>query len=271
LKPNGLATRLLEERSARRAAVVPYLLVDRRRLGLSRSLVRAMRNSGAAAVELGFPFSDPIADGPILQEASARALAHQTSWHDLLTAIQLSSRELPTAVMTYANPVFHRGLLASIREMRSAGASALIVPDLSLEDAQEWRIRTRQEGVSLVLMAAPSSSEKRVRDLVRKTEGFLYIVSRFGTTGKEEGNGGVDLRPLISTAHRARPELPLLVGFGVQARGDVRAALAQGADGVIVGSALEQVLTSSPDSSSVERFLRPLVAEARSISRNRSK
>jgi tryptophan synthase alpha chain len=253
-----LADALRASRAHRSTAVVPYVLVDRSRLSRLRITVRALKEGGATALELGFPFSDPIADGPVLEAASGRALAHGTGWRDLLRASRIASEILPTAVMTYANPVWQEGLARGLRQLSAAGASGLIVPDLSLEEASPWIHASNAARLSLVLLAAPGSSPDRTRTLARASRGFLYLVSRYGTTGAAVRDPSVDLRPIVRTAHRAAPRLPVLVGFGVRDHASAVRALATGADGVVVGTAIEELLASNPTAEKISRFVRAI-------------
>ena len=255
-----LGETLRERRSAGLPIVVPYLMVDRSRAAALRPTVEALRHGGACALELGFPFSDPIADGPVLEEAAGRALGAGTGWTDLLEACRVSGQILPTAVMTYANPVWQRGLDRGIAELARAGATGMIVPDLSLEEAGPWRQSARTNGLDLVLLAAPGSPAERTRRLATKSRGFLYLVARYGTTGAARDDGSVDLGPIVRTAHRAAPRLPVLVGFGVHDRASAARMLATGADGVIVGTALEELLSSRPSRESVRRWVSAIAA-----------
>jgi tryptophan synthase alpha chain len=249
-------------RSGRRPIVVPYVMVDRRRQRALRSIVEALRDGGAVGLELGFPFSDPIADGPVLESAAGRSLRHGTGWADLLESCRVASAALPTAVMTYANPVWQEGLLSGLGELAASGATGLIVPDLSLEESGPFRSAARANRLSLVLLAAPGSSAARTRALARSSRGFLYLVWHYGTTGSSRDDPSVDLRPIVRAAHRAAPNLPVLVGFGVRDRASASAALATGADGVVVGTALEQLLARHPSPERVRRWIRSIV-EAR--------
>jgi tryptophan synthase alpha chain len=230
-------------------------MVDRVRLPALARTVSALKAAGASALELGFPFSDPIADGPILEAAANAALEHGTRWSDLLRAARTASGILPTAVMTYANPVVRRGLDRAMRELSAAGVTGLIVPDLSLEESLPWRAAARRAGLSLVLLGAPGASPERVRSIARASRGFFYLVSRYGTTGAARGRAAVDLTPLVREAHRAAPRLPVLVGFGVRDRASATRALASGADGVVVGTALEERIARDPRPSSLEHWL----------------
>jgi tryptophan synthase alpha chain len=238
--------------------VVPYLMVDRQRRGRLRATVAALRDGGATALELGFPFSDPIADGPVLEAAAGRALRHGTTWADLLHALRTASEILPTAVMTYANPVWRRGLGRAASELGRAGASGLIVPDLSFEEAAPWALAARRAGLSLVLLAAPGVSSKRLRGIARASRGFLYLVSRYGTTGASTKGTQVDLRPLVAAAHRAAPGLPVLIGFGVRDPASAAAAMETGADGLVIGSALEERIERDPRPVLLARWLAPI-------------
>jgi len=230
-------------------------MVDRSRRRSLRRTVEAVREGGACALELGFPFSDPIADGPVLEAAAGRALLRGTGWRDLLRACEVASSVLPTAVMTYANPVWQEGLATGLRQLSRAGATGLIVPDLSFEESLPWRAAARRAGLDLVLLSAPGSPPERIRALARASRGFLYLVSRYGTTGAAKLDPTVDLRPIVRTAHRAAPRLPVLVGFGVRDRVSAARALASGADGVVVGSALEELLQRRPSSDRIRAWV----------------
>jgi tryptophan synthase alpha chain len=240
------------------ALLVPYVLVDRRRTPRLRQIVEAVRAGGADALELGFPFSDPIADGPVLEAAAGRALAAGTTWADLLVSVRVAAPLLPTAVMTYANPVWRRGLSKTLDGLRRAGATGLIVPDLSLEESGDWRREARRHRLDLVLLAAPGAGVARVKEIARETRGFLYLVSRYGTTGTGRSQGTADLASLVEAARATDRTLPVLVGFGVRDPATARAARATGADGVVVGTALEERLARGDPLPRVTRWLRSL-------------
>ena len=254
-----LTDALRAARVAGRSAVVPYVMVDRRRSSSLVPTVTAFRDAGATALELGFPFSDPVADGPVLMASAARSLAAGTSWTDLLEACRRASRILPTAVMTYANPVWRRGLPSSVRELKAAGASGLIVPDLSLEDSVEWRDAASRAGLALVLLAAPGTSADRIVRIAKASRGFLYLVGHYGTTGAPVAGASVDLGPLVDRARAAVSELPVLIGFGIRDRASVARALSQGADGVVVATALEERLVGGARLEALGSWLRGLV------------
>jgi tryptophan synthase alpha chain len=244
-----------DARTNGRAIVVPYLLVDRHRRTRTRSIVRALADAGATGIELGFPFSEPIADGPVLAAAHARSLEHGTTWSDLLANLRVAAPILPTAVMTYSNPLLRRGLDRAVGEIAEAGGSALIVPDLSLEETPPFRAAARRAGLALVLLAAPGMTSGRLRRIAAASSGFLYLVGHYGTTGGPAQGARTDLRPLIEEAWGAHPELPVLVGFGIRDRASAERALAAGADGVVVGTAIEQLLGDGKDLAPLRRWM----------------
>ena len=253
-----LADALRRARESGSPIVVAYLMVDRLRVSALRRTVVALLEGGATALELGFPFSDPIADGPVLEAAAGRALSHGTTWRDLLNACRIASAILPTAVMTYANPVWQEGLHRGLGQLAHAGATGLIVPDLSFEEASPWRSAARSRGLALVLMAAPGSDAQRTSRLARASRGFLYLVSRYGTTGSGSRDSSVDLQSIVEAAHRAAPHLPVLVGFGVRDRTSAAQAVATGADGVVVGTALEELLAGRPSAEMIRGWTRTI-------------
>jgi tryptophan synthase alpha chain len=231
--------------------------------------VRALREAGVDGLEVGFPFSDPIAEGPVIQQAAVRALERSMRWERLLALLPSVSRELPTAVMTYLNPVLAREPARAFRELAGAGASALILPDLPLDRARSLGTASERSGVALVLLAAPASGRERLRSIARKTEGFLYLVSRYGTTGEGSGTTPsthaqeVDLTESLRELHAVRPRLPVLVGFGISSPEAVERRLLQGADGVIVGSALQARLNAGEAAEGLGAVMAALVHAAR--------
>ncbi len=238
-------------------------MVDRARRRALAARVAALADAGATALELGYPFSDPIADGPVLASAAAAALDHGTRWSDLGEAVRIASRVLPTAVMTYANPVWQHGIDRALAGLAQDGATGLIVPDLSLEEAAPWARSARRRGLSLVLLAAPGGSPARVEQIARSTRGFLYVVSRYGTTGTGSPAALDELATIVAHAHRAVPRRPVLVGFGVRDRASADRARRSGADGVIVGSALEERIARGDAPGLLGRWLRTVRAEPR--------
>jgi tryptophan synthase alpha chain len=213
-------------------------MVDRASATRLPGIVRSLREAGASALELGFPFSEPIADGPVLQSACERALAHGTRWSDLRHALRQCAPILPTAVMTYANPLLHRGLGQSLRDLRAAGCSGLLVADLPLEESPPWARAARGAGLSLIQFASPATDVVRAARIARSSGAFTYLVGGYGVTGAVAPGRRTPLTALIRAMHVGAPERPVLVGFGVRNAGDARRMRSMGADGVVVGSAI---------------------------------
>ena len=229
------------------------------------SVVDALCEAGVTGLELGFPFSDPMAEGPVIQRAASEALRGGYHWADLLRLLRACAERLPCAVMTYLNPIVQRGEARAIGEIAEAGGSALILPDLPVEGLRPFREARRGHRVDTVLLASPATQEDRLATLVQKSEGFLYLVSRYGTTGlgggdtpSTQGREG-DLAPLLERAHAIRPKLPVLVGFGVRSADDVLRHRRAGADGVIVGSAVQALLSDGRPVAEVVERVRPLI------------
>lgn len=242
-------------------------MVDRRRRGELVRTVTALRDGGASALELGIPFSDPIADGPVLEAAHDRALAHGTGWNDVVAAVRTASTVLPTAVMTYANPLVRRGAAGALSELAAAGASGIIVPDLSLEESGPFRRAARRARVDEILLAAPGIDRARLARIARASRGFLYLVGHYGTTGGSARGSTVGLAPFVAAARDAAPALPVLIGFGVRDRASAQRALASGADGVVVGTALEELLRRRAGPRAMSELVRSIVAAPRSVPR----
>ena len=204
-------------------------------------LAKAAVDGGADIVELGFPFSDPLADGPVIQRADVRALAAGTSLTRVLEMVaSLRARvRLPLVLMTYYNPVFAFGLKAFARTAADAGVDGLIVPDLPHEEADPLRAEAEPAGLDMIHMVAPTSTPARVKTIARLSRGFIYLVSVLGVTG-ERKEMPPELEAQIRTLRLVTTK-PVCVGFGVSTPAHV-AAVGRLADGVAVGSAIVRTI-----------------------------
>jgi tryptophan synthase alpha chain len=219
----------------RRAALMPYLMGGFPDLETSRAVGEAAADAGADLIELGIPFSDPLADGPVIHAAGTRALAAGATPHAVLGVCEALSGRLPVVLMVYANVVLAGGAERFAARAAAAGAAGLIVPDLPHEEAGELRAACDAEALALVPLVAPTTPPERVEEIGRDARGFVYAVSLTGTTGERD-----ELPPgLSATVERVRASttLPVAVGFGI-ATSQQAAAVAELADGVIVGSRL---------------------------------
>jgi tryptophan synthase alpha chain len=218
-------------------AFVPY--VTGGLPGVDAELLRGLQEAGADAIEVGIPFSDPVMDGGVIQEASRLALEAGTRPADVLATIRRAELRVPVAVMTYYNPVLRYGPAEFLVDANSAGVSGAIVPDLPVDEAEEWVTACRISGVDPVFLAAPGSSPERLAAIAGAAGGFVYCVATYGVTGERDQLAGT-AEKLVS-ALRPLTDVPLLVGVGIGAPEQAGEACAF-ADGVIVGSALVRPL-----------------------------
>ena len=230
----------LRERGER--ALMPYFTAGDPSLAETRRLVAAAERAGADVVELGVPFSDPIADGPVVQRAGARALAAGASLPrvlELVAGLRADGVKLPIALMTYYNPVLAFGLKSFARTAIDAGADAVIVPDLPYEECDPLRAEAEPAGLDLVQFVAPTSPAARVKTIARLARGFIYVVSVTGITG-ERRTLPPELDAQIRTLRLVTTK-PLCVGFGVSTPEQV-GAVGKLADGILVGSAIVRLV-----------------------------
>ncbi|MDR3225288.1 MAG: tryptophan synthase subunit alpha [Clostridiales Family XIII bacterium] len=211
----------------------------------TKEYIRAMIEAGTDLVEIGVPFSDPIAEGPVIQAANIRALAAGTTVDKLfgLVADLRRETEVPLVFLTYLNPVFHYGYEAFFARAEEAGLDGIIIPDLPGEEQGEVRPYAASHGVDLISLVAPTS-EQRIRTIASEATGFLYIVSSMGVTGVRS-EIRTDLPSIIASA-RAVSETPIAVGFGIHTP-EQAAEISKIADGVIVGSRIVKIIEEHPD------------------------
>jgi tryptophan synthase alpha chain len=229
----SLESSLRAARDAGRKLLVPYLTG-----GLSDDwleVLRAVADAGADAVEIGIPFSDPAMDGPTIQEASTAALARGATPVSILDDLRGVDAGVPLAAMTYYNLVARNGEARFAGQLAAAGISGAILPDLPLEESASWERAAAGAGIETVLLAAPVTPDDRLRAICERSHGFVYGVSRMGTTGERADLA--EAAAIIGTRLKAVTDKPVLIGFGVTTPEQAVAAAAS-ADGVIVGSAL---------------------------------
>ena len=219
----------------RRAALMPYLMGGYPSLAASRDVGDACIDAGADLLELGVPFSDPLADGPVIHAAGSEALAAGVTPVDVLELCSHLSERVPVVLMIYANPVLQHGPERFVQRAAAAGAAGLIVPDLPHDEAGALRAACDAAGIALVPLVAPSTSEERLEEIGADARGFVYTVALAGTTG-ERDQLPPELEDTVARV-RASTDLPVAVGFGISSPEQAR-AVGDLADGVIVGSRL---------------------------------
>lgn len=232
-----LESSLRARRSAGRKLLVPYVTG-----GLGNNWVevlQAMVAAGADAVEVGIPFSDPVMDGPTIQQASVRALQLGATPTSILSGLREAGVGVPLVAMSYYNLVFRGGHRRFAHQLIDAGVAGIIIPDLPLEELGDWSAAADVAGVETVLLAAPITTDDRLADLCSRSQGFLYGVNLMGVTG-ERSTVSESARRLASRI-KAMTDLPVLMGFGISTPAQA-AEVAAYADGVVVASALMRIL-----------------------------
>lgn len=227
------------------------------------SLVEALERGGADLVELGVPFSDPIADGPVIQRAGYRALEAGTTLRRVLDiAREIRSRsEIPLLLFTYLNPVMRFGFEQLAQTARAAGIDGCLLTDASVEEASSYVAGMRAAGLDTVFLAAPTSTQRRLKLVAEYSTGFVYLVSRTGVTGERDSLSSA-VEPLVQ-AMRAQTSLPLALGFGIS-RPEHVAEAGKLTDAVVVGSAIVHLIERNRDNASLEIQLESFVRELKS-------
>jgi len=233
-------------RKAGKKAFIPYIMSGDPSLEHTKKFVAELEEAGADIIELGVPFSDPLADGPTIQRASERALAQGVTLRKCLTLVSeiRQTSQVPLILMTYFNPVFKYGIGAFIKEASDAGVDGVIVPDLIPDEADDFIRSARQHGLDTIFLLAPTSTGDRIGKVVKAATGFIYYVSITGTTGSKLSIGDPmkDMLTLIkNSTHK-----PIAIGFGISTPEEAAAA-AQMADGIIIGSAIVRLIAEGKD------------------------
>ena len=248
-------------RARGRKALVPFLTAGDPALEATVPVLHALVAAGADVIELGVPFSDPMADGPVIQRSSERAIARGAGLAyvlDTVRAFREGDDATPVVLMGYLNPVEIRGVERFAREAAAAGVDGVLLVDLPPEEAGALRTTLTAHGIALILLASPTTQDARLHRLADEAQGYLYYVSFAGVTGADRLDTGAAAVRLQALRGQAR--VPVLAGFGIKDAASA-AAMARHADGVVVGSALVAALAAAADPvGEATRFLAPLRA-----------
>jgi tryptophan synthase alpha chain len=241
-----IGERFARSRKEGRTAFVAYLTAGDPSLERTVEAARELDAAGVDVLELGVPFSDPLADGPVIQRASERALRRGTTLARVLEAVRAIRKrtELPLLLFSYLNPILQYGVDRLAAEGRESGLDGVLVTDLPPEEADGWLPVARKAELDTVFLAAPTSPDERLRRVAEASRGFVYAISRTGVTGERKALSD-DARPLVERLKRHTKE-PVAIGFGISTPEQFRAA-GEVADGVVVGSALVRFLEESPE------------------------
>ena len=266
---NRIDKKFQELRAQNRRAFMPYLCAGDPTPELTTKLLLTLEEAGADLIELGVPFSDPIADGPTVQRASERALKHRISLQQIIEMVGTlrTQTDIPIALMSYYNPIFSMGESVFCEAARDAGVDGVIVPDLPTEEAQPLLDAAPKSDLSTIFLVAPTSPPERMQSITAVSTGFVYCVSLTGVTGARTTLSN-DIAPMIREL-RNHTDKPISVGFGVSTPEQAK-QVAEVADGVIVGSAIVNVIEENMGDErkllkAVKQFASDLAAGTKSV------
>jgi tryptophan synthase alpha chain len=243
-------------------ALIAYVTCGDPDLATTRQIILEMINAGARVIELGVPFSDPLADGPVIQRASERALKNGTSLQNVLTLaaeIREHSQSVGLVVFSYLNPILRMGLAKFCHVARMAGVDGALVTDLPVEEAGPYLREARANDLATIFLVAPTSTDERLKAIARFSTGFIYAISRTGVTGAHQQMTG-DAKTLVKRLRRFT-KLPIAVGFGISTP-EQFAAVGKFADAGVVGSAIVHAIEQNPgrEAATVAEFIHSLIA-----------
>jgi tryptophan synthase alpha chain len=233
-----------ELKNKNQGGLIAYVTAGDPQPSYTPRIVEAAARGGADIIELGIPFSDPIADGPTIQAATVRALKAGTTPKKVFRiSEEIKQRtEIPIVILTYYNPIFRMGLEKFFESVHASGIDGVIVPDLPFEEASEYRRFAEANEVDTIFLAAPSTSIARLKKIVEHTSGFLYLVSVFGVTGAREKLQDLTIELIRKTLPITEGKAPLAVGFGISKPEHVKTIIQNGADAAIVGSGFVRII-----------------------------
>ncbi len=245
---NSVAHRFQQLKQNSQCALIPFITAGDPDLDTTAKAIEVLAQNGADLIELGVPYSDPLADGPTIQAAATRALQKGVKLEAVLEVVKQAAPKIdvPIILFTYYNPIYYRGIKSFLKQVKEAGVSGLVVPDLPLEEAEVLLKPAAEIGIELILLVAPTSSTARIKAIATKSQGFIYLVSVTGVTGiRSEMAAGV--KDILAELH-STTDKPIGVGFGISNPEQAKQIKEWGADGVIVGSAIvKRLAEGTPD------------------------
>jgi len=236
-----------ELKAKNQKALISYIMVGFPNEKATISTVRGLVKGGADIIELGFPFSDPIADGPVIQNASTISLKKGAKVSKFFSIVKKIRKEtdIPLVLMTYTNILYHKGYPKFISEARRAGIDGFILPDMSIEESKEY-LKAAKNNADTIFLISPNTSKTRVQKIAKVSTGFLYLVAVYGTTGVKTGIKKYTIKAIKDVKKQTKGKIPVGVGFGVSTPKDVKKYIKVGADAVIVGSAYLKLIEKTP-------------------------
>lgn len=243
-----IQNKFAELESAGQKALVTYVMVGYPSHKDTLSAVRGLIEGGADIIELGFPFSDPLADGPVIQHASMVSLEKGAKMAQFLSLVKQIRKEsqIPLVLMTYTNILYNKGYDKFFKLAKDAGLDGLITPDMTVEESRDYLRAAKKHNLDTIFLVSPNTNKSRLVEIVKQTTGFLYLVSVFGTTGVQNKIQKYTIDALKETKKIAKGKAPVGIGFGISTPDDIKSYVKYGADAAIVGSALIKLIEKTP-------------------------
>lgn len=243
-------------------ALIAYIMVGYPNEKATMATIRGMIKGGTDIIELGFPFSDPLADGPVIQNASMISLNNGTKISRFFSIVKKIRKEteIPLVLMTYTNILYHKGYPKFMDEAKKAGIDGFILPDMSIEESNEYTASAKNIADTIFLVS-PNTAKSRIEKIAKSSSGFLYLVAVYGTTGVKTGIQNYTLKAIKEVKKITKGKIPLGIGFGVSTPDDVKKYINAGADAVIVGSAFLKLIEKTSQNkleSSIATFTKSL-------------
>ncbi|XP_042480898.1 tryptophan synthase alpha chain-like [Macadamia integrifolia] len=260
----GLSETFSNLKQQGKVALIPFVTAGDPDLSTTAEALKVLDSCGSDIIEVGVPYSDPLADGPVIQAAATRALAKGTDFNSIISMLKgvVPQLSCPIALFTYYNPILKRGTEKFMSIVKDAGVRGLVVPDVPLEETEILRIEAAKNNIELVLLTTPTTPTDRMADIVEASGGFVYLVSSVGVTGARSSVSG-HVQSLLQEI-KEKTDKPVAVGFGISKPEQVKQIAGWGADGVIVGSAMVKLLgeAKSPEDGlkELETFTKSLKA-----------
>ena len=228
-------------------ALIAYIMAGFPNEKATLATVRGLVKGGVDIIELGFPFSDPLADGPVIQNASTVSLEKGTKINSFFNIVKKIRKEtdIPLILMTYTNILYHKGYPKFIAEAKKAGIDGFILPDMSIEESKDYTAAAKNKADTIFLIS-PNTNKTRIQKIAKVSTGFLYLVAVFGTTGVKTGIKKYSLKAIKEVKKQTKGKIPIGIGFGVSTSDDVKTYVKAGADAVIVGSAYLKLIEKTP-------------------------
>lgn len=235
-------------------ALIPFITAGDPNLSVTSRALKILSEEGADIIELGIPYSDPLADGPVIQAASSRALENNITLDEILQMVSEVTQEIntPLVAFTYYNLVINSGINNFVKKIKQAGFRGIIVPDLPLEEIHNLEQDCAKAQIELILLVAPNTSEERMIKILQKSQGCVYLISSTGVTGMQFGPDH-NIKEKIRVIQK-NPQISLIVGFGISSREDIQLVESWGVDGIVMGSSFVRKLFESSTHEDLQSF-----------------